>query len=110
MTTATKITYTSAAGDLNEFHHRFDEALGPGPSRSRCDATPTYIGGEPVDRAQPSRSTTARRSTPAAARPLRRSRAGGGGPRGPAGHERRSATGAGNPGRSGSRSCGGPPR
>jgi 1-pyrroline-5-carboxylate dehydrogenase len=27
MTTATKITYTSATGDLNEFHHQFDAAL-----------------------------------------------------------------------------------
>jgi hypothetical protein len=27
MTTATKITYTSTSGDLEEFHHRFDAAL-----------------------------------------------------------------------------------
>ena len=27
MTTATKITYTSTIGDLEEFHHRFDTAL-----------------------------------------------------------------------------------
>ena len=47
MTTATKITYTSAAGDLSEFHRLFDEAL----DRVRAAAGATYpnlIGGEPV--------------------------------------------------------------
>jgi 1-pyrroline-5-carboxylate dehydrogenase len=47
MTTATKITYTSAAGDLDEFHARFDEAL----ARVRAAAGATYpnlIGGEPI--------------------------------------------------------------
>jgi 1-pyrroline-5-carboxylate dehydrogenase len=48
MTTATKITYTSASGDLEEFHHRFDAALG----RIRAAAGklhPFYINGEPVE-------------------------------------------------------------
>jgi 1-pyrroline-5-carboxylate dehydrogenase len=48
MTTATKITYTSASGDLEEFHHRFDTALG----RIREEAGklhPFYINGEPVE-------------------------------------------------------------
>jgi 1-pyrroline-5-carboxylate dehydrogenase len=47
MTTATKITYTSATGDLDDFHRRFDEAL----SRVRAAAGATYpnlIGGDPV--------------------------------------------------------------
>ena len=47
MTTATKITYTSAAGDLDQFHRLFDEALG----RVRAAAGASYpnlIGGEPV--------------------------------------------------------------
>jgi 1-pyrroline-5-carboxylate dehydrogenase len=47
MTTATKITYTSATGDLDDFHRRFDEAL----SRVRAATGATYpnlIGGDPV--------------------------------------------------------------
>jgi 1-pyrroline-5-carboxylate dehydrogenase len=47
MTTATKITYTSAAGDLDQFHRLFDEAL----DRTRAAAGASYpnlIGGEPV--------------------------------------------------------------
>lgn len=47
MTTATKITYTSAAGDLEQFHRLFDEAL----DRVRAAAGASYpniIGGEPV--------------------------------------------------------------
>jgi 1-pyrroline-5-carboxylate dehydrogenase len=47
MTTATKVTYTSTAGDLSEFHHLFDEAL----DRVRAAAGATYpilIGGEPA--------------------------------------------------------------
>jgi 1-pyrroline-5-carboxylate dehydrogenase len=47
MTTATKITYTSAAGDLDDFHRLFDEAL----DRVRAAAGATYpnlIGGEPA--------------------------------------------------------------
>ena len=47
MTTATKITYTSAAGDLGEFHTRFDDAL----ARVRAAAGASYpnmIGGDPV--------------------------------------------------------------
>ncbi len=53
MTTATKITYTSATGDLEEFHRRFDAAL----ERVRSEAGrshPCYIAGEPVEtRAEP---------------------------------------------------------
>ena len=48
MTTALKITYTSAAGDLEEFHRSFDEAL----ARVRRDAGrrhPFFINGEPVN-------------------------------------------------------------
>jgi 1-pyrroline-5-carboxylate dehydrogenase len=47
MTTATKITYTSATGDLDDFHRRFDEALAR--VRAAAGATfPNLIGGEPV--------------------------------------------------------------
>ena len=48
MTATTKITYTSASGDLAEFHRLFDEAL----SRVRAAAGgrhPFYIDGEPVE-------------------------------------------------------------
>jgi 1-pyrroline-5-carboxylate dehydrogenase len=48
MTTATKITYTSATGDLDEFHRRFDGAL----ARVRAAAGarhPCLIAGEPVE-------------------------------------------------------------
>ncbi len=47
MTVATKITYTSASGDLDEFHRLFDEAL----ARVRAAAGGTYpnlVGGEPI--------------------------------------------------------------
>jgi 1-pyrroline-5-carboxylate dehydrogenase len=47
MTAATKITYTSASGDLDEFHRLFDEAL----ARIRAAAGATYpnlVGGEPI--------------------------------------------------------------
>ena len=47
MTTATKITYTSAAADLGDFHRLFDEAL----DRVRAAAGASYpnmIAGEPV--------------------------------------------------------------
>jgi 1-pyrroline-5-carboxylate dehydrogenase len=47
MTVATKITYTSASGDLDEFHRLFDEAL----ARVRAAAGATYpnlVGGEPI--------------------------------------------------------------
>ena len=50
MTTATKITYTSAAGDLDQFHRLFEEAL----DRVRAAAGATYpnmIGGEPAGNA-----------------------------------------------------------
>jgi 1-pyrroline-5-carboxylate dehydrogenase len=48
MTTATKITYTSATGDLNEFHHQFDAAL----ARVRQESGglhPFYIDDQAVD-------------------------------------------------------------
>ena len=48
MTTATKITYTSTSGDLEQFHHRFDVAL----DRVRQEAGrvhPFYIDGRPVE-------------------------------------------------------------
>ncbi len=46
--TATKITYTSTGGDLEEFHRRFDEGL----ARARAAAGrrhPFYIDGKPVE-------------------------------------------------------------
>ncbi len=101
MTTATKITYTSATGDLDEFHRRFDEAL----ARVRAAAGATYpnlIGGRAGRRARASRWTTARRSTrrscSAASRPpgRRKSTSRSGAPR------RRSGSGPAGPGRSGS--------
>ncbi len=48
MTTATKITYTSATGDLEDFHRRFDSAL----ARIKHEAGrlhPFYIDGQPVE-------------------------------------------------------------
>ena len=107
MTTATKITYTSAAGDLDEFHRRFDAALAG--SARRGSNLPNLIGGEPVPgRGRANRRPIADRHL-AAARPLCRCRAGGGRPRGAAARKERSVTGRGIPGRNGSRSCGGPP-
>jgi 1-pyrroline-5-carboxylate dehydrogenase len=47
MTTATKITYTSAAGDLEQFHRLFDEAL-ERVRRAAGASYPNIIGGEPV--------------------------------------------------------------
>jgi 1-pyrroline-5-carboxylate dehydrogenase len=48
MSAPAKITYTSASGDLNEFHHRFDLALEE--VRSGAGARyPFYIGGDAVD-------------------------------------------------------------
>jgi 1-pyrroline-5-carboxylate dehydrogenase len=48
MTTATKITYTSTSGNLEEFHRRFDEALGR--VRNAAGARhPGYIGDQPVE-------------------------------------------------------------
>ena len=47
MTTATKITYTSTAGDLEQFHRQFEEAL----DRVRAAAGASYpnlIGGDPI--------------------------------------------------------------
>ena len=48
MSAPAKITYTSASGDLNEFHHRFDVALEA--LRASAGARhPFYVAGEPVD-------------------------------------------------------------
>ncbi|MBA3895086.1 MAG: aldehyde dehydrogenase family protein [Gemmatimonadales bacterium] len=47
MTTATKITYTSTAGDLEDFHRRFDTALAKVRATAGA-AFPNLIGGEPV--------------------------------------------------------------
>ncbi|HET6579794.1 MAG TPA: aldehyde dehydrogenase family protein [Gemmatimonadales bacterium] len=48
MTATAKITYTSASGDLGEFHRRFDTALAGvrAAAGARC---PFYIAGQPVD-------------------------------------------------------------
>ncbi|HET8834326.1 MAG TPA: aldehyde dehydrogenase family protein, partial [Gemmatimonadales bacterium] len=59
MSAPAKITYTSASGDLNEFHHRFDVALDA--LRSSAGARyPFYIndaavdrGGEPIEDRSP---------------------------------------------------------
>lgn len=48
MSAPTKITYTSASGDLGEFHHRFDEALDD-VRRSAGARHAFYIGGEAVE-------------------------------------------------------------
>jgi 1-pyrroline-5-carboxylate dehydrogenase len=48
MTTATKITYTSTSGDLEEFHHRFDAALAQ-VRQASGELYPFYIDGEPVE-------------------------------------------------------------
>jgi len=48
MTTATKITYTSTSGNLDDFHRRFDEALAR--VRHAVGARyPGYIGDQPVE-------------------------------------------------------------
>src|SRR3954467_11872229 len=53
MTVATKITYTSATGDLEEFHQRFDRALRDVRSGAG-QLHPFYIDDEPVQsRAEP---------------------------------------------------------
>jgi len=53
MTTATKITYTSTSGDLEEFHHRFDAALGV-IRQGAGKLHPFYIDGRAVEtRAEP---------------------------------------------------------
>ena len=47
MTATTKITYTSTSGDLEEFHHHFDTALGS--IRAAAGAQhPFYVDGQPV--------------------------------------------------------------
>jgi 1-pyrroline-5-carboxylate dehydrogenase len=48
MTTATKITYTSASGDLEEFHHRFDTALAQVRQESGR-LHPFYVDGAPLE-------------------------------------------------------------
>lgn len=48
MSAPAKITYTSASGDLNEFHHRFDVALEC--VRAAAGARhPFYVGGQAID-------------------------------------------------------------
>ena len=48
MTAPAKITYTSASGDLDEFHRRFDSALET--VRAAAGARyPFYVGAEAVD-------------------------------------------------------------
>ena len=48
MSAPAKITYTSASGDLNEFHHRFDVAL-EALRASTPARHPFYVAGEAVD-------------------------------------------------------------
>lgn len=48
MSAPAKITYTSASGDLNEFHHRFDVAL-EALRASGGERHPFYVAGEAVD-------------------------------------------------------------
>src|SRR3954470_1288405 len=52
MTATTKITYTSASGDLEEFHHHFDTALGQIRAASGA-LHPFYIGDQPVSGGEP---------------------------------------------------------
>jgi 1-pyrroline-5-carboxylate dehydrogenase len=47
LTTATKITYTSATGDLDEFHRRFDDAVAH-IRRTSGRLHPFYIDGQPI--------------------------------------------------------------
>jgi 1-pyrroline-5-carboxylate dehydrogenase len=51
VTTATKITYTSTSGDLDDFHRRFDAAL-ESVRRSSGRLHPFYIDGRPVETEQ----------------------------------------------------------
>ncbi|HEY0351071.1 MAG TPA: aldehyde dehydrogenase family protein [Gemmatimonadales bacterium] len=51
MATATKITYTTTSGDLEEFHHRFDTALEE-VRRAAGRLHPFYIGCKPVETGQ----------------------------------------------------------
>ena len=59
MTAGAKITYTSATGDLGEFHRRFDEALARvraaagGRHLSRIGGEAVETGGEPLDDRSP---------------------------------------------------------
>jgi 1-pyrroline-5-carboxylate dehydrogenase len=48
VTTATKITYTSASGDLESFHRRFDEALEQ-VRQASGQLHPFYIDGQPIE-------------------------------------------------------------
>jgi 1-pyrroline-5-carboxylate dehydrogenase len=48
MTAPAKITYTSASGDLEEFHHHFDSAVAA-IRRQTGGSHPFYIGGHPVE-------------------------------------------------------------
>jgi 1-pyrroline-5-carboxylate dehydrogenase len=51
MTTATKITYTSASGDLDEFHRRFDEAVAQ-IRKASGRLHPFYIDGQAIETAE----------------------------------------------------------
>jgi len=48
MSAPAKITYTSASGDLEEFHHRFAAALA-GVKQQAGRLHPFYIDGQPVE-------------------------------------------------------------
>ncbi|MEA2725219.1 MAG: hypothetical protein QOH59_2990 [Gemmatimonadales bacterium] len=48
MSAPAKITYTSASGDLEEFHHHFDAALA-GIRHTAGQSHPFYIDGQPVE-------------------------------------------------------------
>jgi 1-pyrroline-5-carboxylate dehydrogenase len=48
LTTATKITYTSASGDLDEFHRRFDDAVAQ-IRKTSGRPHPFYIDGQPIN-------------------------------------------------------------
>ena len=47
MTATTKITYTSTSGDLEQFHHHFDTALGRIRAASGA-LHPFYVDGQAV--------------------------------------------------------------
>ena len=52
MSAPTKITYTSASGDLNEFHHRFDVALDE-VRRGAGARYPFYVADAAIDHGGP---------------------------------------------------------
>ena len=100
MTTATKITYTSASGNLDEFHQRFDVGLAAvraAAGREHPASSPT----QPGHRHQPAAGGPLADRHPGPARPVRGGRAGASSTRRLARHVPRSATGAGAPGATG---------